>query len=169
MLSCHACIPAPTAYGQRTPTSCPKAGQPGGHERLTPDAPQEGKRHRLRGCPPAAPTAHERSALGLVRGPHTRTSNAQRTRAMGPGCLHQGWAGGRGTAPNPKCPPRRHEAPVPANSSHPPPQRATPARKNMRWRVGVWPPYLVLPRPRQMVSGPQLPVPGTGSQRRESA
>ena len=74
----HARTPAPTACGQRTPTACPKDGQPGEGERLTPDAPHKGTRHP----PPETPSCHPRNAqrqlarvcvVGLVRSSHTRT------------------------------------------------------------------------------------------------
>ena len=53
----HSRIPAPTARGQRTPTTRSKSWQPGEDERLTSDALHIGSRHLPCGCPPATPTA----------------------------------------------------------------------------------------------------------------
>ena len=50
--------PAPTARGQRTPTTRPRDRQPGEDERLTSDAPHNAARHSLREHPLANPTAH---------------------------------------------------------------------------------------------------------------
>ena len=125
----HACTPAPTARGQRTPTACPKDGQPGEGERLTPDAPHEGTRRP----PPATPSCHPLSAqrqlaracaMGSVPGPHTGTPRTQETWATGPGYLPQGRAAGRGKACNPRRPSQRREEPPPGRPL------ATPAARN---------------------------------------
>ena len=50
----HTCTPAPTTRGTRTPTACPVGGQSGEEERMTPDAPRNGRRHP----PPGTPCRH---------------------------------------------------------------------------------------------------------------
>ena len=60
----HTHTPAPTARGWRTPTARPAGGQSGEGERLTSDAPHNGRRHHPRGRPSATPTA---SNAGLQR------------------------------------------------------------------------------------------------------
>ena len=80
----HACAPAAATLGLQTPAACPKDGQPGEGECLTPAAPHEGTRHP---APPGRPSCHPHSAqrqlasacaVGLVPGPHTRTPAPRR-------------------------------------------------------------------------------------------
>ena len=52
----HTRRPAPTTRGSRTPTARPVGGQSGEGERMTPDAPRNGRRHPPRGRPAATPT-----------------------------------------------------------------------------------------------------------------
>ena len=101
--------PAPTARGQLTPTACPRSGQPGEDERLTPNAPHNSARHP----PPGTPSSHPHSAqqrlagahaMGPVLGPHAHTTGAWETRAVGPGCPPQGRAAGRGKVPDTRRP-----------------------------------------------------------------
>ena len=66
--------------------------------------------------------------MGSVPGPHTRTPRSQETRATGPGYLPQGWAAGRGGAPNPTRPSQRREEPPPP----PPPPGQPPANPAAR-------------------------------------
>ena len=51
MLGPHACTPAPTAHGWRTPTARPVGAQSGEGERLTSDAPRNGQRRPPRATP----------------------------------------------------------------------------------------------------------------------
>ena len=50
----HTRTPAPTTRGSRTPTARPVGGQLGEGERMTPDAPRNGRRHP----PPGTPCRH---------------------------------------------------------------------------------------------------------------
>ena len=52
----HTRTPAPTTRGSGTPTARPVDGQSGKGERMTPDAPRNGRRHPPRGRPAATPT-----------------------------------------------------------------------------------------------------------------
>ena len=52
----HTRTPAPTTRGSRTPTAGPVGGQSGEGERMTPDAPRNGRRNPPRGRPAATPT-----------------------------------------------------------------------------------------------------------------
>ena len=61
----HTPTPAPTARGWRTSTARPVGGQSGEGQRLTSDAPHNGRRHPPRGRPSATPTASN-------AGPHRR-------------------------------------------------------------------------------------------------
>ena len=56
--------PAPTARGWRTPTARPMGRQSGEGQRLTPDAPHNGRRHPPRGYPSATPTASNAGPQG---------------------------------------------------------------------------------------------------------
>ena len=55
---------APTACGWRTPTARPVGGQSGKGQRLTSDAPHNGRRHPPRGRPSATPTASNAGPQG---------------------------------------------------------------------------------------------------------
>ena len=57
VLGPHTNTPAPTARGLRTPTARPVGGQSGEGQRLTSDAPHNGRSHPPRGRPSATPTA----------------------------------------------------------------------------------------------------------------
>ena len=74
----HTRTPTLAACGQR-PTSCPKDGQPGEGERLTPDAPHEGTQRRPPAMPSCNPHGAQRRlaracALESEPGAHTPTS-----------------------------------------------------------------------------------------------
>ena len=64
VLGPHTRIPAPTASGWRTPTARPESGQSGEGERLTSEAPQNGKGHPPRGRPSATPTVRNAGPQG---------------------------------------------------------------------------------------------------------
>ena len=98
----HTRTPAPTT---RTPTACPVDGQSGEEERMTPDAPRNGRRHPPRGRPAAAPTT--RSQVG---GNQDRTPPPQaRQTEQGTGAGHAEGHGPRGTAlPAPSAGTTRH-------------------------------------------------------------
>ena len=92
--------PAPTARGWRTPTARPVGGQSGEGERLTSDAPHNGRRHAPRGCPSASPTASNAGPQGrTLWGPcwvPSPASTAPGTHwSRNPGCPLQR-TGGRG-------------------------------------------------------------------------
>ena len=61
----HTRTPAPTTRGSRTPTARPVGGQSGEGERMTPDAPRNGRRHPPRGRTAASPTTPSQVAMGL--------------------------------------------------------------------------------------------------------
>ena len=64
VLGSHTHTPAPTARGWRTPTARPVGGQSGEGQRLTSDAPHNGRRHPPRGRPSATPTASNAGPQG---------------------------------------------------------------------------------------------------------
>ena len=90
----HTRTPAPTTSGSRTPTARPVGGQSGEGERMTPDAPRNGRRHPPRGRPAATPTTPSQ-----VGGNRDRTAPPQaRQREQGTGAGHAEGHGPRGTA-----------------------------------------------------------------------
>ena len=64
VLGPHTHTPAPTARGWRTPTARPVGGQSGEGQRLTSDAPHNGRRQAPRGRPSATPTASNAGPQG---------------------------------------------------------------------------------------------------------
>ena len=78
----HTRTPAPTTRGSRTPTARPVGGQSGEGERMTPDAPRNGRRHPPQGRPPATPTTPSQ-----VGGNRDRTAPPPKhpRRSKGPG------------------------------------------------------------------------------------
>ena len=70
----HTRTPAPTTRGSRTPTARPVDAQSGEGERMTPDAPRNGRRHPPRGRPAATP-----STPSQVGGNRDRTAPPQST------------------------------------------------------------------------------------------
>ena len=64
VLGPHSHTPTPTAHGWRTPTARPVGGQSGEGQRLTSDAPHNGRRHPPRGRPSANPTASNAGPQG---------------------------------------------------------------------------------------------------------
>ena len=90
----HTRMPAPTTRGSRTPTASPVGGQSGEGERMTPDAPRNGRRHPPRGRPAATPTTPSQ-----VGGNRDRTAPPQaRQTEQGTGAGHAEGHGPRGTA-----------------------------------------------------------------------
>ena len=90
----HTRRPAPTTRGSRTPTARPVDGQSGEGERMTPDAPRNGRRHPPRGRPAATPTTPSQ-----VGGNRDRTAPPQaRQTEQGTGAGHAEGHGPRGTA-----------------------------------------------------------------------
>ena len=80
----HTRTPAPTTRGSRTPTARPVGGQSGEGERMTPDAPRNGRRHPPRGRPAATPTTPSQ-----VGGNRERTAPPQaRQTEQGTGAGH---------------------------------------------------------------------------------
>ena len=70
----HTRTPAPTTRGSRTPTARPVGGQSEEGERMTPDAPRNGRRHPPRGRPAATPVTPSRE-----EGNRDRTAPPQST------------------------------------------------------------------------------------------
>ena len=64
VLGPHMHAPAPTAHGWRTPTARPMGGQSGEGQRLTSDAPHNGRRHPPRGRLSATPIASNAGPQG---------------------------------------------------------------------------------------------------------
>ena len=64
VLGPHTHTPAPTARGWRTPTARPEGWQSGEGQRLTSDAPHNGRRRPPRGRPSATPTASNAGPQG---------------------------------------------------------------------------------------------------------
>ena len=90
----HTRTPAPKTRGPQAPAAHPVGGQSGGGERMTPDAPRNGRRHPPRGRPAAAPTTQSR-----VGGNQDRTAPPQaRQTEQGTGTGHAEGHGPRGTA-----------------------------------------------------------------------
>ena len=96
----HTPTPTPTARGQRAPAARPEGGQPGGGERLTPDAPHNGGRQPPRGRPTTTPTARNagpqgRAPWGRCRVPTPAPTAPGTHGSRNPGCPLQR-TGGRG-------------------------------------------------------------------------
>ena len=90
----HTRTPAPTTRRSRAPAAHPVGGQSGEGERMTPDAPRNGRRHPPRGRPAATPTTP--SQVGGIR---DRTAPPQaRQTEQGTGTGHAEGHGPRGTA-----------------------------------------------------------------------
>ena len=86
--------PAPTTRGSRAPAAHPVGGQSGEGERMTPDAPRNGRWHPPRGRPAATPTTPSQ-----VGGDRDRTAPPQaRQTEQGTGTGHAEGHGPRGTA-----------------------------------------------------------------------
>ena len=90
----HTRTPAPTTRGSRTPKARPVGGQSGEGDRMTPDAPRNGRRHPPRRRPAATPTTPSQ-----VGGNRDRTAPPQaRQTEQGTGAGHAEGHGPRGTA-----------------------------------------------------------------------
>ena len=149
VLGPHDRTPAPTAHGWRTPTTRPVGGQSGEGERLTSDAPHNGKR-----CPPrVTPFRHPHSvqhrparahAVGPVLGPRARTDRARDTRVAEP----------RPPAPEDGRPGegQRLTPDAPHNGSRPPPPGTAPHHPR-----GTQPPQGM--QAEGTVPGPHIPTP----------
>ena len=114
-------------------------------------------------CCPAS-TQRKRAtpcAVGLVMGSHTRIPGAHRKRAVGRGITPQGRAIQVGRVPNLEHASQRHEAP-PWSTLVPPPYRARPARKSVRFGIGDRPstPHSLHPRKKEQ------PAPGASPDER---
>ena len=101
----HACRHAPTARGQRTPTTRFRGGQPGEDKHLFSDAPRNGAGQPPAGTPSRHPNSAQRRrakahAVGPVLGPHAHTTRSREILATGPGCPPQGRVTGRERAPD---------------------------------------------------------------------
>ena len=95
----HACTPALTVCGRRTPTTCPRDGKPGESECLSSDAPHKGTRCPPQGCAPTSPTARN-------------GSSQERTRCgVGARCPYQNSGRPRHTGNRPRLPPPGDEQP----------------------------------------------------------
>ena len=96
----HTCAPAPTAFGWRTPTARPEREQSEEGERLTSDAPHDGKRHPPWGPPSATHTARSaglqgRTLWGWCWAPTPAPTAPGTHGSRNPGCPPQR-TGGRG-------------------------------------------------------------------------
>ena len=170
----HACAAATTARGQRTTTACPKDGQPGDGERLTPDAPHEGTKHPPPGdtllpCRQRVTPAHKSVRWCVsARSPHPRPPRPGNT-------------SNRPQLPAPRRGSRERKSaslqpPFTTARGSPPGQPlAAPAAGNTQQDVvtqgaSAAPPRLpAQPRPQHVGCRPQLPGPSTGSRGSVSA
>ena len=89
VLGSHTHRSAPAAHGWRTPTARPMGGQSGEGQRLTSDAPHNGRGHPPSRTPFRHPHSEQRRqarahAVGPVLGPHDRTDRTRDTRAAEP-------------------------------------------------------------------------------------
>ena len=131
LLGPHTHTPAPTARGWRTPTARPVGGQSGEGQRLTSEAPHNGRRHPPRGRPSATPTASNASPQGhmlwgrcWIPTPAATAPGTQGSR--NPGCPLQR-AGSRGRiAPDTRRPSQRWQAGPPGDGPPPSPRHAAP-------------------------------------------
>ena len=90
----HTRTPAPTTRGWRTPTARPVGGQSGEGERLTPDAPRNGRRHPPRGRPAATPTTPSQVGGNRDRtAPPPSTPDGARDRGRTRGGARTTWNG----------------------------------------------------------------------------
>ena len=90
----HTRTPAPTTRGSRTPTARPVDGQSGEGERMTPDAPRNGKRHPPRGRPAATPTTPSQVGGNRDRtAPPPSTPDGARDRGRTSGGARTTWNG----------------------------------------------------------------------------
>ena len=130
----------------------PEDGRPGKGQHLTPDAPHNSGRPPPPGDGPpppprhAAPTRH--AGQGDSVGPQHRHTRAHSTWVADLNSPPSGRAVGGGTAPDLRLPLQRWKAPPSGDPSLPPPQRATPARKDARCGAGAG-----SPRPHRLHPG----------------
>ena len=86
--------PAPTTRGSRTPTASPVGGQSGEGERMTPDAPRNGRRHPPRGRPAASPATPSQVGGNRDRtAPPPSTPDGARDRGRTRGGARTTWNG----------------------------------------------------------------------------
>ena len=116
------------------------------------------------GAPPRAPSCHPESAqselarvraMGLVTGPHARTPRTHSQWVVGPGRTPERTRGRWWETARPRTPHSQARGAPPLRTLMPPPQRAKPARKSARCRVGDGSPYPQPPHPQPVGSGPR--------------
>ena len=168
VLGPHTHTPAPTARGWRTPTACSVGGQSGEGQRLTSDAPHNGRRHAPRGRPSASPTGSNAGPQGRTLCSRCWVSTPAPTApgthgSQNPGCPLQSTGGrGRDSA--------SHETPLTTVAGHPPrdgppttPAACSPHRA-CRPRGQCSAPTPTHPRPQHVGGGPQQPAQWAGMQ-----
>ena len=163
VLGPHNHTPAPKTGGWRTPTARPVGGQSGEGERLTSDAPHNGRRHP----PPETPFHHPHSeqrmparahAVGLVLGPHARTDRTRITRVAIPRLPGpEDGRSGEGQRLTPDAPHNGGRPPPPQGRPPAIPAARSPHR-SCRSRGQCWAPTPTRPRPQQDGGGPQQPA-----------
>ena len=90
----HTRTPAPTTRGSRTPTARPVGGQSGEGERMTPDAPRNGRTHPPRGRAAATPTTPSQVGGNRDRtAPPPSTPDGARDRGRTRGGARTTWNG----------------------------------------------------------------------------
>ena len=132
VLGPHTHTPAPTARGWRTPTARPVGRQSGEGQRLTSDAPHNGRRHPPPGTPFHHPHSEERRPAGAhavrpVLDPHARTDRTLDTRVAEPWLpAPEDGRPGQGQRLTPDAPHNGGRPPPPGDSPRPPPRHAAP-------------------------------------------
>ena len=126
--------PRPGHVGGGPQQPAPLGRQSGEGQRLTSDAPHNGRRHPPRGRPSATPTASNAGPQGRTLFGRCWVPTPAPTAPGTPGrrtlaARSRGRAAGGGTAPDTRRPSQRWQATPPGDALPPRPQRATPARK----------------------------------------
>ena len=143
--------PHPGHTGRATRLPAPEDGRPGEGQRLTPDAPENGRRPQLPGRAPHHPHGTQPpqgiQAKGTVLGPHTHTPAPTARGWRTPTARPVGGQSGEGQRLTSGAPHNGRRHPPSGDALPPPPQRATPARKGARCGAGAGSPRPHRPHP----------------------
>ena len=151
VLGPHTPIPAPTARGWQTRTARPVGGQSGEGQRLTSDAPHNGRRHSPLGKPFCRPGSEQSwparaHAVGPVPGPHARTERIRNTRVADPRLpAPEDGRPGEGQRLTPDAPHNGGRPPPPGTAPHHP--RGTQPPRGMQAKGTVLGPHTHRPAP----------------------
>ena len=152
VLSLHTHTPAPTARRWQTPTACQVGGQSGEGERLTSDAPHNGRRHppgdALPPPPQRATPARNGARCGTGAGsPPPHRLHPEHTGRGTPAARPRGRAVGGGTAPDTRRPSQRWQAIPPLGTPPPPHPRGTQPPQGVQAKETVLGPHTHTPAP----------------------